>query len=268
MNLKKELKKTMAKLFNNIRKKLVSDRPSATRTVNYLKYAIGEIVLVVIGILIALSINNWNEENKTKSKELIYLNSIKGDLILNITSLEDFIVAREQIVQSVDSLIEYFEGNRKLNKDHFNFHNLKVLEWSPFVQHSNTYKELMNSGNFAIISNNSIKNGLQNIQLIYESIAFIENEMQQDYERYLYDPYFNLVDLNSALKNYTDQMNNNVDIEEVDIIEMKTLLTNKLYKNGLILATYNSNNLLEEYSNVIEMSKHLIVLRDRKLENG
>ncbi|MCF6214485.1 MAG: DUF6090 family protein [Flavobacteriaceae bacterium] len=54
----------MAKLFNNIRKKIVADKPSVTRTANYLKYAIGEIVLVVFGILIALSINNWAEAQK------------------------------------------------------------------------------------------------------------------------------------------------------------------------------------------------------------
>jgi len=47
----------MIKLFRNIRQKLVAEG----KTTNYLKYAIGEIVLVVIGILIALQINNWNE---------------------------------------------------------------------------------------------------------------------------------------------------------------------------------------------------------------
>ncbi len=45
----------MAKLFNKIRMKLVSEKPSTIRTTNYLKYAIGEIVLVVIGILIAFA---------------------------------------------------------------------------------------------------------------------------------------------------------------------------------------------------------------------
>jgi len=45
----------MPKLFNNIRKQLIADK-SSNRTANYLKYAIGEIVLVVFGILIALSI--------------------------------------------------------------------------------------------------------------------------------------------------------------------------------------------------------------------
>jgi len=48
----------MAKLFNNIRKKLVADKPSSVRTANYLKYAIGEIVLVVIGILIMSKFKN------------------------------------------------------------------------------------------------------------------------------------------------------------------------------------------------------------------
>ncbi|PKP13035.1 MAG: hypothetical protein CVU08_07500 [Bacteroidetes bacterium HGW-Bacteroidetes-3] len=54
----------MIKLFRNIRKKLVEQG----KTANYLKYAIGEIVLVVIGILIALQINNWNEKNKAKKE--------------------------------------------------------------------------------------------------------------------------------------------------------------------------------------------------------
>ena len=56
----------MAKLFNSIRKKLINDKPSTTRTANYLKYAIGEIILVVIGILIALQVNNWNQDRIAK----------------------------------------------------------------------------------------------------------------------------------------------------------------------------------------------------------
>jgi len=77
----------MAKLFNNIRKKLINDKPSTTRTVNYLKYAIGEIVLVVIGILIALSINNWNETRKQHLTDIEFLKSLKTDLSLDTTSL-------------------------------------------------------------------------------------------------------------------------------------------------------------------------------------
>jgi sensor domain CHASE-containing protein len=59
------------------------------KTTKYFKYAIGEIILVVIGILIALSINNWNEKNKAKEKETHALNEIISDLENNIETLTD-----------------------------------------------------------------------------------------------------------------------------------------------------------------------------------
>jgi len=252
----------MRPLFRNIRRQLASEN----KFQKYSRYAIGEIVLVVIGILIALSINNWNENRKERNKELIYLNNIKEDIKLNIASLEVFIVTRDETVNSVAIVLEYFNGKQKIDHNTFNFHNINILEWYPFVQHSNTYEELMNSGKFAIISNKSIKNELQNIQSNFETILFIENEMQQDYERYLYQPYFNLVDLDTALKNYTDQLNNKetTTIEKLDKDEIELLLKSKLYKNGLVLAAFNSNKLVEEFTNLIEKSKLVIQLIQRK----
>ena len=252
----------MRPLFRNIRRQLASEN----KFQKYFRYAIGEIVLVVIGILIALSINNWNENRKERNKELIYLNNIKEDIKLNIASLEVFIVTRDETVNSVAIVLEYFNGKQKIDHNTFNFHNINILEWYPFVQHSNTYEELMNSGKFAIISNKSIKNELQNIQSNFEMILFIENEMQQDYERYLYQPYFNLVDLDTALKNYTDQLNNKetTTIEKLDKDEIELLLKNKLYKNGLVLAAFNSNKLVEEFTNLIEKSKLVIQLIDNE----
>ena len=66
----------MIKFFRNIRQKLLAEG----KTTNYLKYAIGEIVLVVIGILIALQINNWNEERKAKLSENATLKNFVQDL--------------------------------------------------------------------------------------------------------------------------------------------------------------------------------------------
>ena len=54
----------MIRFFQNIRKNLAAENKVA----GYLRYAIGEIVLVVVGILIALSINNWNEQRKTEDR--------------------------------------------------------------------------------------------------------------------------------------------------------------------------------------------------------
>ena len=66
----------MIKFFNKIRQKLLSENKFS----KYLIYAIGEIILVVIGILIALQINNWNEENKADQFEMIMLKEIKNAL--------------------------------------------------------------------------------------------------------------------------------------------------------------------------------------------
>ena len=73
----------MIKLFRKIRQNLLSEG----KTGRYLKYAIGEIVLVVIGILIALQINNWNEENKADQFEMIMLKEIKNGFLIDYNTI-------------------------------------------------------------------------------------------------------------------------------------------------------------------------------------
>jgi hypothetical protein len=245
----------MIKFFRKIRQKLIIRNNFS----KYLIYAIGEIVLVVFGILIALQINNWNEANKINNKEVVYLNNIVQDLNLNIASLKEFIAERQKTVNSAEALLECFEGKPISDLHEFNFHNVTVMVWYPFVQHANTFNELMNSGNFSIISDKAVKNDLQDMQSSYLKISFIENEMQQDYERYLYEVYFNQVDLNNSLKSFANHMDNKEfnDIE-IDRSEINTLLKSKLFKNGLVLASYNSQLLTEEYGNMIERTRQLI----------
>ncbi len=84
----------MIKFFRRIRQKLLSENKFS----KYLLYAIGEIVLVVIGILIALSINNWNEDRKLKQLKREYLYSLKRDLTADLTLLnEAFLYAENDI---------------------------------------------------------------------------------------------------------------------------------------------------------------------------
>ena len=73
----------MIKFFRKIRQNLLSEG----KTGKYLKYAIGEIILVVIGILIALQINNWNEYQQEISKSQNYLEEFRKDLISDTISL-------------------------------------------------------------------------------------------------------------------------------------------------------------------------------------
>ncbi len=74
----------MIKFFRKIRQNLLSE----SKTGEYLKYAVGEIILVVIGILIALQINNWNEERKAQKEEQQLYKTIITDLKTDASYIE------------------------------------------------------------------------------------------------------------------------------------------------------------------------------------
>lgn len=105
----------MAKLFNSIRKKLIADKPSTTRTVNYLKYAIGEVVLVVIGILIALQINTWNEHKKEKNQITKILAEIRNNLVTDSTEIASVYKNNFKDVNIQKKLIKRLEDKQALD---------------------------------------------------------------------------------------------------------------------------------------------------------
>lgn len=247
----------MIKFFRKIRYDLLEKN----KTGKYLKYAIGEIVLVVIGILIALQINNWNENRKSKNLEIIYLENIKTDLNLNLASLKSFIADRDRSVMSTDSVLEYFNEKRELDVIAFNRHSLNVMIWYPFEQHDNTYQELLNSGKLSIITNKNIKDHVQNMQSKFKKVAFIESEMQQDFEEYLYDPFFTTVDLETSLKSIKDKT------IKLDSNQANSLLNNQAFKNGFILSAFNSKSLITEYSSIMETINELIAIINGELIN-
>lgn len=85
----------MIKLFRNIRKNLFDQG----KTSKYFKYAIGEIFLVVIGILIALQINNWNENRKANIEETALLESLYENLLLVNQQSKTFIEDEKALKQ-------------------------------------------------------------------------------------------------------------------------------------------------------------------------
>ena len=245
----------MIKFFRKIRENLIMEN----KTGKYFKYAIGEIVLVVIGILIALSINNWNENRKNKIIEHTYLENIKADFILNLSSLDKFILDRENSIKASDSILEFFNGERDLDINAFNRYSVNVMVWFPFEQHDNTYKELLNSGNLSIITNKNIKDRIQNMQASFKKVAFIEGEMQQDFERYLYDPFFSIADLETSLKSYGGENT------KLDSTQVNKLINNQSYKNGFVLSSFNSESLINEYSILLLTTNELISLINQEL---
>ena len=253
----------MLTLLKKTRQKLLNENKFS----KYLIYAFGEIVLVVIGILIAIAINNNNEEHKIRAKELNYLSGIKSDIHLNLIELKTFIKARETSVNSAENILEFFKNKKEVIPDKFNFNSLNVQIWYPFKRNENTYQELINSGNLAIISNDSIKDILINSQLGYKQISFLERHMTYDFENYIYPIYFSTTDLESDISNYTYQLSNGADGERTALSKEKIelLLKNQTFKNGFVLSIFNNKKLITEYKNMIFMTEKLINLIDSEL---
>ncbi len=145
----------MIKLFRRIRQRLLSEN----RLSEYLLYAIGEIVLVVIGILIALSINTWNEGRKDKNQELVILKSLRVNLEENLKLLE---LANTATLDAYNASLRLHEltnpdvGN--VDADQIESLMSVMLDYFAFDANSGAIYEIINSGQLSIIRNDQLKN--------------------------------------------------------------------------------------------------------------
>ena len=110
----------MINFLRRIRRNLINEnKPSI-----YLIYAIGEVVLVVFGILIAFQIDNWNESKKTESEELRYLERLKTDLIQDSLYFYQRIVESRKYIENNSEAIKIAYQSQRNIKD---FHDLLNL---------------------------------------------------------------------------------------------------------------------------------------------
>ena len=127
----------------------------------YLLYAIGEIILVVIGILIALQVNNWNENRKYRQQEKVYLQNLSSDLSTQKQVLDNAINFESIIIQDTnDILLHYNRNNGFKNLDSIYPKLNDMVVRRTFVNTNTTLLELVNSGQINIIHNKSLKSNL------------------------------------------------------------------------------------------------------------
>ena len=147
----------MFKFFRNIRRKTIGDR----KFKKYLAYAIGEIILVVIGILIALQINNWNANRIQKQKESVYLGNIERDLNDQLKTIESQINYEQSVNQVAAPIIRYYKTNQSFKVDSTFTSAIGVLTGrNTFVKNAPTYAELISSGNLDIIRDVALKDDI------------------------------------------------------------------------------------------------------------
>ena len=134
----------MIKFFRHIRKTLLMEN----KTSKYFKYAIGEIILVVIGILIALQINNWNEERKQHQQAIQYLKEFKKDLESDTLQFNYMIRLLEVNVKAEDRILRRKQSSKDYLDD-----IIQVLTSSTYLREINqkTFQKIQNAGNGTLL---------------------------------------------------------------------------------------------------------------------
>jgi hypothetical protein len=164
----------MINFFRKIRRNLLSER----KTHKYLKYAIGEIVLVVLGILIALQINNWNENRKLRNLEHKLLIDIRSNLIASDLNLKFNLAYNKNTITNYENILKHIEEDLPY---HFSLDSAfsYISYWSDPTFTFTAYETLKSKG-LDIIKNDSLKKAITDIYEV--SFPFVMNEMKAEWE--------------------------------------------------------------------------------------
>lgn len=179
----------MIKFFRKIRLKLI-DEGNLKR---YLIYAIGEILLVVIGILIALQINNWNNNKSDRAKEKISLQAISEKMKYNQFQYEIGINRNKRVIIAANELLTLISNpTTQLSKSRIE-QNLYSLNKRFLVGKSNAtsiYDELVGVGQLSNISSQELRNQLTNLKANLQLLQSYEDSQIQFVDNHL-SPFLN-----------------------------------------------------------------------------
>jgi len=141
----------MIKFFRKVRHRLLTENKFS----KYLIYAIGEIILVVIGILIAVSINNWNEKQKLKTQEIEILQNFQNTFKEDLKGLNRAITINNRVKKSMTLLLDYMNEDKSYHDSlKYHFGNTNV-HWEFTI--SSSVFDALKSKDLNLISNDSLR---------------------------------------------------------------------------------------------------------------
>ncbi|MCK5402262.1 MAG: hypothetical protein KAJ28_11570 [Flavobacteriaceae bacterium] len=227
----------------------------------YILYAIGEIVLVVIGILIALSINNWNETNKVNDTEVIYLNALHDEFSNNLKEVERVMELNQRNLKIAHTLLgKMGTDDPDLTEKVFDSLMYRtILAEIQYRPSPGTLIELINSGNLGIISNRELRLKLASWDGILTSVLFQEEEHSK--------PRYKLIDLmnkwGNGRKSFINALGNKMDMPNSNFKSSSlVLLKNIEYDNQLtffyITGTFLNSSYYSGLKNNIENTLKII----------
>lgn len=244
----------MLRFFRHIRKTLMEQNKIRT----YLLYALGEILLVMIGILLALQVNNWNEEVKARAEFNQYLTTIQSNLLDDQVVLDSLIIRRQEIVELTKAAQLSF-----LNKEFdFNTTRFGLVAYLDFYFAPNIsgYESLKNSVYFSRLNGM----GLNDLFVEYHATIELIAQAERSYNEFVEN-------IEAARGSETDRtlimVNNFMDPDELastqttqeEIIAVfKELYESSSYRNIVSQAVRTEYNIIEPYLDLKKIGLEII----------
>ena len=224
----------MIKYFRQIRQQLIMENKNS----NYLKYAIGEIILVMIGILLALQINNWNQDRINKDYEQKMLHELVEDLKLDTTYLNVQIKRIERFEESVDLAL----NNPQEMKDKG---SLNLFGGVYFIQNTKAI-ETIKSGNVQIPFNDNLR---KQINAHYHSARFYLDLISMEDKKF-----FEFRSIPLQKSQFKIQENPNKENFDIDIIpiDYEASLSSKDFNDYILLRKSRINRWNWAYQKIME----------------
>ena len=177
----------MINFFRKKRKKMAGDN----KALKYTRYAIGEIVLVVIGILIALQINTWNEDRKRENLANAYIEKLINDLALDTINMNNLLIKGQKNIKTADDYFNYFnEGTHSLDALIDSSLNIRI-HFVRYLPVDYTFNDMQSSGNIDLLNEKQrralmeLSNEQEFTQIIIEKVISSIIQETHEYEKYL-----------------------------------------------------------------------------------
>ena len=231
----------MLTFFRRLRKELFGN----SAIYKYLFYAIGEIILVVIGILIALQINNWNQEKINRSYERHFVNDLIQDLSKDSVALSEILSQSNERSRAKAILLTYFEHGHYTDSVKWSLVTLVFGADFNFVPTTTTFEEMKSTGRLDLISNANLR---RSIVELYNNVNRI-NVVQERYFEKLGQIQLALYDLTKDVTNPSDQ--------EIDELRNNHTLQNMIRLNLAHSRYLIVEQTLKEYNALLELMRSI-----------
>ena len=232
------------------------------KTGKYFKYAIGEIILVVIGILIALQINNWNELKKQRNEAQTFIKRLSEEVGQNIEVTNREISLEQLQVEKTKSLLEMFSWSQdKISSRAIDSLIFAIMSSNSVDIKTGTLQEGLNTGQVSLLSNNELKQKLYSLPTVFEEIKRLETlesaDINDNMVPYMYD-HMNFKNMDNAFSEFSKALGPS----KFKTIENKRLLNSLKFENLVDNRFYNTNQSLENYRALLTNLKSIKKLLD------